>query len=868
MKPIQSPLPEPSRPAPNPAPAPPPAAPVAPANGSVSARLVEQGKAAARGLGLTKNPLAGAQGPSNTMLPLRQRFVAAAARAASRAVLWVHCLRPSVARAVRATRGLFDANYYRRQYYDVSGFSDALCALHYAVHGWREGRRPSRLFDTEFYLREYPDVGRAHMNPLLHYVLHGSGEWRAPSAELRADSKLFVDADAGSAPAAAGESAAAEADHWAGFERFRDYIAGRRRDVRRAWMPAAPALVRIDEARLDKACSQIGESLRPSETPRTSIVIPVHDELLVTLECLSSIAEHTAGDYEVVVVDDASSRATANCLAGLRGIRYLRNEDQQGFGRTCNRGVEAARGEIVVLLNSDTQVTRGWLEPLLARLADPTVGIVGPKLLYPQGVLQEAGGRLRFDGAGEMVGLDEDPKAPCYSYARAVDYASAACVAVRRSDFLRLGGFDDRYAPAYCEDADLCLKVQADGRRVLYEPRAEVVHHLSKTTRATGQLNKVALAQRNQLQLQQRWGEQLEARDRVRLMAFYLPQFHAVPENDRWWGEGFTEWTNVAKARPRFRGHRQPRQPAHLGYYDLRRPGVMKQQAELARRYGIHGFTFYYYRLGGRRILEMPLEQVRNDPSWTMPFSICWANENWTRQWDGKPRHVLLGQEYGEAEDLALIEDFIRYFAHPAYVRVNGAPLLLIYCPLALPDSRRTLARWREICRQRGVGEIYVVAVESHELMRTPWDPTAYGFDATVEFPPHESGQPIDLPRAARDPDFVGIVHDYRRVVEAFCTRELPAYRRFRGVMPGWDNTARRANDSHVFVNSGPAEYQTWLEFAIQDTRASCVGDERLVFINAWNEWAEAAYLEPDTTYGHAFLEATRNALTAERSRA
>lgn len=838
-------------------------------------RLAGHGKSVARGLGMRSNPLAGAGGPSNTMQPLPKRIVAAAARVASRAALWVHRLRPSVARSVRRTSGLFDANFYRRRYYDVSGLGDTLCAVHYAVHGWREGRQPGRLFDPDFYLREYPDVGAAGMSPLLHYVLHGADEWRAPHPDLRADSKLLIggqwsygNADGSEdADAPAAGTIAPEADHWADFERFRSYIEGRRADARRAWAPVAPKLVRVDPGRLDAAVADLDRALRLAADPRVSIVIPVHDELVTTLECLAAIAAATTGEYEVVVVDDASTPETARRLAALDKVRYVRQDEQRGFGRTCNRGVEEARAELVVLLNSDTQVREGWLEPMLAPLASDDVGMVGPKLLFPEGVLQEAGGRLRFDGAGDMVGLFEDPDAARFSYSRVVDYASAACVAFRRSDFRRLGGFDERYSPAYCEDADLCLKMQAEGRAVVYEPGATVVHHLSKTTRAAGQRNKVAMAQEHQLRLYERWGSELEARDAVRLMAFYLPQYHPVPENDRWWGEGFTEWRNVGKARPRFRGHRQPRLPANLGYYDLRVPGTMRRQAELAQRFGIYGFAFYYYRLSGRRILEMPLEQVRNDPDWTMPFSLCWANENWTRQWDGQEKHILLRQEYGDHEDLALIEDFITYFEHPAYVRVNGAPLIQIYCPLELPDAARTIQRWRDVCRERGIGEIYVVAVESHELMRTAWNPEAYGFDASVEFPPHESGQPIDLPSAARDRDFKGVVHDYRRVVEAFCTRELPAYKRFRGVMPGWDNTARRKDDPHVFVNSGPAEYQTWLEFAIADTRAFFVGDERMVFVNAWNEWAEAAYLEPDQTYGNAFLEATRNALAAERLR-
>ena len=263
----------------------------------------------------------------------------------------------------------------------------------------------------------------------------------------------------------------------------------------------------------------------------------------------------------------------------------------------------------------------------------------------------------------------------------------------------------------------------------------------------------------------------------------------------------------------------------------------------------------------------MPVEQVAADRDWTLPFLVCWANENWTRQWDGQAQHVLLEQDYSQDNDRAVIDDFIRYFEHPAYARVNGAPIVLVYSPLLLPDSRRTIDFWREECRRRGIGAIYVVAVESHELMRRSWDPREHGFDASVEFPPHECGQPVDLPSSQRDPEYQGVVHDYRRVVEAFCTRDLPSYKRFRCVMPGWDNTARRRNDSHAFVNSGPAEYQTWLEFALEDTRRFLVGDERIMFVNAWNEWAEAAYLEPDDTYGHAFLQATKNALDAERTR-
>ncbi len=851
--------------------------------------------AVARRVGVRRGPLTMwrhwvSGGPPDSMRAPVQRFASLAGRAASKLLLCVRGLRPTTARAIGVVRrsGLFDPHHYRRKYQDVADHGDFLCAVHYAVHGWREGREPGTGFDPGFYLAAYPEVRQARANPLLHYVLHGRREGRSPrepgeserlpAAVTRWDTPHGRNGAVAHSPATsvttfgpsswslgATRTIDREADHWRDFEQFRAHVAGRRLTARRGRGARRPALLRVDPAGLQDAVASIDSDLRVVDTPEVSIVIPVHDQLVVTLECLLAIARNSAGArIEVVVVDDASSAETASCLARLAAIRYVRQDQQAGFGATCNRGVAECRGDVVVLLNSDTQVQPGWLPDLVDPLRDPSVAMVGPKLLFPDGLLQEAGGRLRADGSGEMVGLFEDAAAPRFSYPRTVDYVSAACAAFRRADFAAVGGFDQAYAPAYAEDADLCLKLQQLGKRIVYAPLAEVVHHLSKTTSATGQLNKVAMAAKHQQVLETRWGPSLQQRDRVRVLAFYLPQFHAVDENDRWWGEGFTEWRNVAGARPRFEGHLQPKIPADLGYYDLRTPGVMAKQAQLAQRYGVSGFAIYYYRFGDRRVLSMPVETITADLTWTFPFCLVWANENWTRRWDGKERDVLLRQEYGADELNAILDDFVRSFAHPAYIRVNGAPLLLIYRPRAVPNARETIANWRETCRRNGVGEIYVVAVESFELMRQAWDPSSFGYDATVEFPPHESGQPSSV-RRSTDPTFTGVVHDYRRVVDAFCSRDLPPYKRFRCVMPGWDNTARRRNDSHVFENAGPAEYQVWLEFALRDTRAFLTGDERLVFVNAWNEWAEGAYLEPDHGFGHGHLEATRNALEAER---
>jgi lipopolysaccharide biosynthesis protein len=344
----------------------------------------------------------------------------------------------------------------------------------------------------------------------------------------------------------------------------------------------------------------------------------------------------------------------------------------------------------------------------------------------------------------------------------------------------------------------------------------------------------------------------------VRAIAFYLPQFHPIPENDAWWGPGFTEWTNVTRARPNFDGHYQPHLPADLGFYDLRVPETRERQAALARAYGIHGFCYYYYWFAGKRLLERPLEEVRASGSPEFPYCLCWANENWTRRWDGADREVLIAQNPSRSDDERLIRDLLPHFHDPRYIRVGGRPLLMVYRVGVLPDVRSTAEIWRDVCRREGVGELYLCAARTYDTA----DPAQFGFDALVEFPPHGvRTPPINAQFALANPDFDGQIIDYRQFVLDSLARPEPSYRVHRTVMPGWDNTARRPNHALTFVNSTPEVYELWLREIVSRAREAHQGDQRLVFVNAWNEWAEAAHLEPDRRFGHQFLEATRRAL-------
>jgi hypothetical protein len=353
--------------------------------------------------------------------------------------------------------------------------------------------------------------------------------------------------------------------------------------------------------------------------------------------------------------------------------------------------------------------------------------------------------------------------------------------------------------------------------------------------------------------------DDFEGKPPAKLIAFYLPQFHPIPENDEWWGRGFTEWTNVSKAVPQFVGHYQPHLPGELGFYDLRVSDVQRRQVELARKYGISGFCFYYYWFHGKRLLERPLEQFVNDPGIDFPFCICWANENWTRRWDGQENEILIGQEHSVEGDLQFIKDVSRLFEHKNYIRIDGRPVLIVYRANILPDPSGTARRWKEYCKSTGMAEPYLIAAQTFYFE----NPTKIEFDAAVQFPPHSKSQ-ISINRHLKilNPDYDGNVINYADAWPIFgdFSRKID-YKLFNTVFPSWDNEPRKPGQGYTFAFSSPSEYQTWLTAAIKSTQEKHTGDERIVFINAWNEWAEGAHLEPDRRFGYAYLQATRDAL-------
>lgn len=384
----------------------------------------------------------------------------------------------------------------------------------------------------------------------------------------------------------------------------------------------------------------------------------------------------------------------------------------------------------------------------------------------------------------------------------------------------------------------------------------------------------------------------------IRTIAIYLPQYHPIPENDKWWGKGFTEWTNVVKSKPRFEGHYQPHLPADLGYYDLRLPEVRQAQVDLAKFYGVDGFCYYHYWFNGRLILERPMKEVFESGKPDFPFMFCWANENWTKVWDGGNDEVLLEQKYSLEDDVAHIKYLIPYFKDQRYIKVNGRPVFIIYKDALIPDINQTVTTFRTECAKQNI-ELYLCKFDRENgTIDLSWDNS--NFDAAVEFQPLSRSllefkkqmnlsQVLDRHQLPKYFDPYRYLRFAKRLFginrensEILCNTDIVPYREFIEfdlkysqenkkiklypcVSPGFDNSSRRKTGlwAQIFHGSTPDLFKIWIEGKLEKYKPSD-NEENFFFINAWNEWAEGNHLEPDEKWGVRYLEALKDALKSK----
>ena len=364
----------------------------------------------------------------------------------------------------------------------------------------------------------------------------------------------------------------------------------------------------------------------------------------------------------------------------------------------------------------------------------------------------------------------------------------------------------------------------------------------------------------------------------MKSIAFYLPQYHPIPENNRWWGEGFTEWHNVCKSKKLFAGHRQPQMPAELGFYDLRCDETRYEQATLAKNFGIDAFCYYHYWFNGKRLLETPLTKMLADPKCDMPFCLCWANETWSRAWDGKDREILMEQTYSESDDAKHAEFLCGIFKDERYLKSNGRPVFIVYRIGKHPAPARFVATLDAAARKAGFPGVRVFAVRNFACDVPDETLHSYGIDDIVDFEPNNTEYPArsafgkgirllqriwnSLAAKVGLPEVYSILRlPYKKVARnALKLYEHFSERHYPTVFPNWDNSPRR-KAATIIQNDNPDDFADWVHAASRIVRQR-PEENQFLFINAWNEWAESAHLEPERVMGRKFLEAFKDGIS------
>ena len=344
-------------------------------------------------------------------------------------------------------------------------------------------------------------------------------------------------------------------------------------------------------------------------------------------------------------------------------------------------------------------------------------------------------------------------------------------------------------------------------------------------------------------------------------VAFYLPQFYPTPENNRWWGEGFTEWTNVTKSKPKYKGHYQPQLPADLGFYDLRVPETIMKQVEIARNHNLYGFCFYHYWFNGERPLNKPVDLFIETEK-EFPFCVCWANHDWNKIWDGFPNTILMKQNHSIEDDTKHIRFLAEHvFSSPNYIKVDNKPVFLVYRTELFPDIKKTSDVWRREILNYGFDGIYLINIEN---IVYDVHPDRLGFDAGLDFHPKGKNLPKLVGRniikkwlnrfsPKKSVYYENKIWEYEDYIDNNIIDKDVSYLLYPALFPAWDNSARREKEAWIMQNSTPEKFRKWASLILENFEPPNE-EENFVFINAWNEWAEGCHLEPCRKWKNDYL--------------
>ncbi|WP_167767850.1 glycoside hydrolase family 99-like domain-containing protein [Stutzerimonas stutzeri] len=788
--------------------------------------------------------------------------------------------------------GLFDAAFYSQQNADVTEAGlDPL--QHYLGQGWREGRNPSAAFSNQGYLALHHDVRREQLEPLAHYMRHGQREGRVI---------VTIEGDQWRLPPR--QTSFGKARKALVLLRQRpELIQTFWRESRRGGLRRALHLVREKlEPKREAPPRRHAISVQASEQQQmqydTFRVVPFH--LDPYLRELPSLAARRVAVHLHLYYDDMTER----CIAYLNNIPVTFDlyvsippeRDPGVYQQRLSNGI-ARSGKVVV----ENAPNRGRdIAPFIVQFGDRLAEYDYVGHFHTKKSPHSDGLEGWFDalmdvlcGSEQTVSqifrlLDDDGKVVFPAGNQVASWDSTgwsdnkelAQQLLSRHTQMQVDDFPFVEFPqgtmfwgkTSCLVDYIGLPLQySDFPEEPIEPDATLAHALERlilifTTGHEGRnyrLESSGLSREPQDYYEEQYDYSGEiVHDSIKVLAYYLPQFHPTPLNDEWHGEGFTEWYKVRAANPLFQGHYQQHVPHRdVGYYHLDSPQQLERQAEQMRKSGVHGLIFYHYWFSGTLILENPAQMLLANRQIDMPYSFCWANENWTRRWDGNEQEILLGQVYSPDDARAFIRYLLPFFKDERYIKVEGRPLLFVYRPSSMEHGEKYLHIWREECESEGVPAPYVVAT----LTRGATSPHDHGMDAAAERVLHDwtGGEVPDIREQLQEYwPLNGSVLNYSSVADHYIEKAVGNdYPLFRSLVPTWDNTARYGSQAYLLHDFKPEKMQQWMEHLIRYSEVSLPEDRRFVIVNAWNEWAEGAHLEPDTRFGYAYLNSIGRAL-------
>ncbi|MBX9914935.1 MAG: glycoside hydrolase family 99-like domain-containing protein [Pseudomonadaceae bacterium] len=787
--------------------------------------------------------------------------------------------------------GLFDAEYYLATYPDVAAAGiDPL--KHFLGGGWAEGRNPAEFFSTKAYLERYADVRISGVNPLLHYLKHGYREGRMVPSLSGTVSVLVPRRSFAQLVMHASRLVLARPDLAKKF-----FVEARSGGVRHAMALIQAAVQKPQQITLDDF-SPCPMSERDAQLYDTFKVVPYYlDPYPYRDEPLSELT--VAVHLHVFYAD-----MTDECIGYLRNIPvafdlFLSVPEGQDAALCAqrfrselalahkviaeavpNRGRDVAPfitqfgkrlagydvvGHFHTKKSPHKESLSGWFDTLMSSLCGSKSAVSQILGLFAKDA------KVVYAAGNHIASWDNTGWSDNYSIAQAL-LAEHADFDINDFEHIEFPQGAMFWAKGGCLREFLSLPLAyEDFAEEPIAADATLAHALERlvlvfSTLHEGRnyrLESPQLSPESQPFFEEQYDYSGEiVHDSVKVLAYYLPQFHPTPENDAWHGKDFTEWTKVRAANPLFQGHYQQHVPhPDIGYYHLGSPEQLALQAQMMRQAGVHGMVFYHYWFSGRLILEMPAQMLLANPDIDMPFSFCWANENWTRRWDGNESEILLGQVYSKDDALDFIRYLMPFFKDKRYIKVDGRPVLFIYRPSAMEHVEDYLCIWREECVLNGVKPPYVVAT----LTRGAVSPAHYGMDAAVERPLQDwtGGAVADMrPKLKPYWPVNGSVLDYGEVADHYMHKELVKdCVLFRSLVPTWDNAARYGSEALALHRFTTPKFQEWLEHLIDYSVRELEVDRRFIVVNAWNEWAEGAHLEPDTRFGYGYLNSVGRAL-------